>query len=195
MTSDKDALRQTMKARRNQLAGENTSIGETIAARFPEKLLERFGPHVSGYLPIGSEVDVQPLLQRLSKLGAELSLPRVEESGAMRFRAWRPSDPLEDGPFTLRQPLQSSEQVQPTLILLPMLAYAGFENRLGYGKGHYDRAIAELRKTGRVYACGVAVAGQEVERLPDEPHDVPLDWVVTENGSHPRFLQRAASPA
>ena len=195
MSTEKEALRQSLKAQRDRLALDGSAVSRTVADRFPAKLLDRFGPRVSGYAPIGSELDVRPLLQRLQALGAHLALPRVEDSGHISFRAWQFGDELVDGPMRLKQPSSDADIVQPTLVLLPLLAFDGFGNRLGYGKGYYDRALTRLRETGRAFACGIAYSGQEVERVPDEPHDVPLDWVVTEKGSHPLFLQRAASPA
>ncbi|MEL7545203.1 MAG: 5-formyltetrahydrofolate cyclo-ligase [Pseudomonadota bacterium] len=193
MPSEKETLRHAMKARRERLAKDNTDAAEIIAARFPEKLLDRFGPLVSGYLPIGSEVDIRPLLARLATAGAELVLPRIDADNTMSFRAWLRTDQLETGPFSLQQPERHAAFVRPTLVLLPLLAFDRSGNRLGYGKGHYDRALAELRRHGRVFTCGIAFADQQVEQLPAEPHDIPLDWVVTENGSLPLFLQRATS--
>ena len=54
-----------------------------------------------------------------------------------------------------------------------------------------DRALTRLRDQGRVFVCGLAYFGQEVEEVPAEPHDVPLDWVMTERGSIPLFMMRA----
>ena len=49
--------------------------------------------------------------------------------------------------------------------------------RIGYGKGYYDRALAELAPT---LSIGIGYAAQEIEAVPDAPHDRRLDWIVTE---------------
>jgi 5-formyltetrahydrofolate cyclo-ligase len=70
---------------------------------------------------------------------------------------------------------------EPDLILVPLVAFDRRGHRLGYGRGYYDRAIAAARANGRrVPLVGLAFAVQEVELIPAEPHDVRLDWVVTE---------------
>lgn len=180
-----------MKARRAELAARDPDAGDKLAGRFPMKLLERYGPEVAGYLAIGSEIDPASLLARLYAAGARLSLPRVGEDGAMSFHRWTPEAPLEAGPFGLSQPMADTETVSPTLILAPLLAFDRAGHRLGYGQGHYDRALAALRASGRVFVCALAYQGQMLDILPAEPHDVPLDWAVTEAGSVPLFMMRA----
>lgn len=187
---DKDSLRQSCKALRDQLHDNLKDAPQDLADRFPEKLLSRFGPLVSGYIAIGSEMDPAPLLRRLEKLGAEICYPRVEADDTMTFRRVSSQDDLESGPFGLTQPGRDAQIVAPRLILTPMLAFDAAGNRLGYGKGHYDRALAELKSQGPAFVCGLAYSGQEVIKIPAETTDIPLDWVVTEAGSIPLFFSR-----
>ena len=191
MNEDKDALRAAMKELREELAARDPDAGETLADKFPLKLLERYGPKVAVYLPIGSEIDPRPLMTKLIDAGAELALPCVQDDGSMIYRAYRRGDMLEQRPFGLLEPNAEVPEVQPTLVLTPLLAFDRSGNRLGYGKGHYDRALTRLRSQGRVFVCGLAFFGQEVDAVPSEPHDVPLDWVMTERGSIPLFMMRA----
>lgn len=188
--TDKAALRTQMKTLREELHARDPDAGETLADKFPMKLLERYGPEVAGYIAIGSEIDALPLMQRLEKAGAELSLPRVEADGSMTYRRWSPGEPLENAEFGLQEPCDSAPDVSPTLILTPVLAFDGLGNRLGYGKGHYDRALSRLRAEGRAFACALAFHGQMVDALPSESHDQPLDWAITEAGSVPLFMMR-----
>lgn len=188
--TEKTRLRAEMKEIRAEAAARDPDASENLADAFPMKLLGRFGPIVSGYLPIGFEMDPGPLMRRLQSNGAQLSLPRVELDGTMTFRSWAWDDPLVEGPFGLRQPQHDAEPVLPTLLLLPLLAFDLMGNRLGYGQGHYDRAIETLRSKSRAFSCAVAYQAQLVEELPNEPHDQPLDWAITENGSTPLFMLR-----
>ena len=188
--TDKDALRAEMKELREELAAREPDAGEALAEKFPMRLLERYGPEVAGYMAIGSEVDALPLMKKLEKSGAELSLPRVESDGSMTYRRWSPGEPLERRAFGLSEPCASAPEVWPTLILTPLLAFDQMGNRLGYGKGHYDRALTRLRSAGRAFACALAYHGQLVDAVPAEPHDQPLDWAVTPDGSFPLFMMR-----
>ncbi|MDJ0920253.1 MAG: 5-formyltetrahydrofolate cyclo-ligase [Henriciella sp.] len=191
MSADsKTALRAEMKALREELAARDPDAGETLAGKFPLKLLERYGPIVAVYLPIGSEIDPRPLMEKLEQAGAKLALPCVLDDGSMIYRHYRRGDPLEARPFGLLEPNSEVPEVHPTLVITPLLAFDRAGTRLGYGKGHYDRALTALRAEGRVFVCGLAFQGQEVDQVPVEPHDVPLDWVMTERGSIPLFMMR-----
>ncbi|MAK61741.1 MAG: 5-formyltetrahydrofolate cyclo-ligase [Ponticaulis sp.] len=188
----KDQLRVSCKALREQLAANRPDAPAAMAERFPEKLLKRFGPLVAGYIAIGSEIDPASLFNRLRGLGAEICYPRVEADDSMTFRRVSSPDDLESGPFGLTQPTSSAQIVAPKLVLTPLLAFDAAGNRLGYGKGHYDRALARLRESSSVFVCGLAYSEQEVLQIPAEPTDIPLDWVVTENGSIPLFFSRVS---
>ena len=187
---DKAALRAQMRTLREEAAARDPDAAEKLAAAFPMKLLERYGPDVAGYVAIGSEIDPEPLMRRLARAGGELSLPRVEPDGTMTYRRWSFGEPLEQGPFSLMEPHAEAPLARPTLILTPLLAFDRAGNRLGYGKGHYDRAIAGLRETGRAFACALAYGAQMLDTLPAEAHDQPLDWAVTPDGSVPLFMMR-----
>ncbi|MEO0606751.1 MAG: 5-formyltetrahydrofolate cyclo-ligase [Pseudomonadota bacterium] len=193
MSAKKQALRTQMKELRDELHARDPDAGETLADKFPLKLFERYGPCVAVYLPIGSEIDPRPLIGKLIDAGAKLALPCVQADGAMVYRAYKRGDMLEKRKFGLLEPNEDVPEVYPTLVLTPLLAFDRQGNRLGYGKGHYDRALTLLRAKGRVFVCGLAFFGQEVEHVPAEPHDIPLDWVMTERGSIPLFMMRAMS--
>ena len=191
MSEEKDLLRAALKERREELAARDPDAGETLADKFPMKLFERYGPTVALYLPIGSEIDPKPLMGKLVAAGAKLALPCVQDDGSMVYRAYTRGDMLEQRPFGLLEPNPEVPEVNPTLVITPLLGFDRNGNRLGYGKGHYDCALTRLREQGRVFVCGLAYFGQEVEEIPAEPHDVPLDWVMTERGSIPLFMMRA----
>ncbi|MEM1106021.1 MAG: 5-formyltetrahydrofolate cyclo-ligase [Pseudomonadota bacterium] len=186
----KKALREQMKTLRAELSARDPDAGLALAERFSMRLLERYGPEVAGYVPIKDEIDPRPLMARLEKAGAELSLPRLGETDALTFHRWSPGEPLEAGPLGLQQPCASAPDVTPTLVLCPVLAFDGLGTRLGYGKGHYDRTLKALRAAGRAFACALAFHGQMREEVPREAHDEPLDWAATEAGPVPLFMMR-----
>lgn len=181
-----------MKEIRSEAAARDPDAGERLAARFPIKLFERYGPVVSGYVVLNEELDPAPLLARLAGHGARIVLPRIESDGSMTFRDAKGAK-LEQGPFGLTQPPATAEIVRPNLVLTPLLAFDARGRRLGYGKGHYDRAIAALRSTGRVFYLGLAYAQQQADAIPIDKHDLLLDWVETPLNSIPLFLGRAVA--
>jgi 5-formyltetrahydrofolate cyclo-ligase len=158
----------------------NISAGAELIRNFPASQFR--GSSIGGYWPLETEMDVRPLLFALSDIGFSMSLPCVEKKAApLTFRTWQPENELGLGAFGVREPLADSPVVEPSLILVPLLAFTPEGGRLGYGGGYYDRTLAALRAKGDVFACGVAYAGQEVPHLPTDRHDEPLDGILTEH--------------
>jgi 5-formyltetrahydrofolate cyclo-ligase len=138
---------------------------------------------VSGFYPYQAEINVLPLLARLGSEGWRTALPIVMAKGApLTFRAWAPGEPTGRGIWDIHIPLDSAAELQPDVLLVPMLAFDRRGYRLGYGGGFYDRTLAELRKLKPVVAIGVAYALQEMDEIPAAPYDEPLDWILTERG-------------
>jgi 5-formyltetrahydrofolate cyclo-ligase len=137
---------------------------------------------VAGYWPMGDEIDVRPLLEALADKGAPLALPAIDEESLV-FRAWNPGDVLAAGPLGTREPTGENLSDPPNTILVPLLAFDGDGYRLGYGKGYYDQALAKIPDRSKVRVVGVAYTAQEVEKLPRDNWDQPLDWIVTESGA------------
>ncbi len=129
---------------------------------------------------MGSELDPEPLVRALVNAGRQACLPVVLERDApMVFRRWAPGDPLEMDAAGCPAPLPLSEVVDPGLILAPLLAFDDIGGRLGQGGGYYDRTFAARSDAIRI---GFAFAGQRVDRLPMDLHDVRLHGVLTEVG-------------
>ncbi len=190
LEDDKTTLRHRMRTLRAEAEARDPDAAGKLAAIFPMKLLERYGPVVSAYVPINEEIDPMPLLDRLGRAGAETCLPRMTPQGTISWRLWGPGEQLERRGFGLLEPPEDAPEAVPTLVLTPLLAFDTFGNRLGYGRGHYDRALTALRSKGRAFACALAYAAQQIDRVPCEPHDEPLDWAVTPIGSVPLFMMR-----
>ncbi len=180
---EKAALRKVMALRRDEVFAANPVAGLTLSARVPGAMFGRGAIVVSGYWPFRSEIDPRPLMQRFARAGARLALPVTPAKGAnapLRFHLWRPGDALHQSAFGVHEPLPNTEQVDPDILLTPLLAFDRFGGRLGYGAGHYDRTLAGLRAQKSVLVIGLAFATQELGRAPAAPHDQALDGVVTE---------------
>jgi 5-formyltetrahydrofolate cyclo-ligase len=136
------------------------------------------GAVVSGFWPIGKEIDIRPLLLALHERGHPIVLPVTPKRGnPLTFRLWRPGDVLQPERFGTLRPV--GEEAVPDFLLVPLLAFDRRGHRLGYGAGFYDRTLAGL--PGRD-ALGVAYAGQEVPEVPAGDADMALDAVATDNG-------------
>ena len=181
IASAKSDLRKVALARRDALpAAERMAAAETIATRaFPIAIAS--GAVVSGFMPLNSEISPLTLMRKLSDMGARLALPVVVSRGLpLLMRAYAFGDALVKGVRGIRVPPPEAPEVEPDVLLVPLLAFDRNGNRLGYGAGYYDMTIAALRAKKRVVAVGVAFAAQEVDEVPTTPRDVRLDLVLTE---------------
>ena len=96
------------------------------------------------------------------------------------MRAWDFDDPLDRGQWGIREPKAEAADVEPDIILVPLLAFDRAGQRIGYGAGYYDQTLAQLRARKPVTAVGIAFAAQEVPTVPSTPRDERLDLVLTE---------------
>lgn len=141
------------------------------------------GAIISGFMPIRSEADIRPLMEALRTSGGRLVLPVVLDRETIVFRAFEADTTLVKTGFGTTGPGADADVLDPDILLVPLSVFDGQGQRIGYGAGHYDRAIARLHGKGRSpVLIGVAFDCQEVLSVPAEPHDVPLDAILTESG-------------
>jgi len=181
-TSDKTVLRARLRGLRRRLAAETPDGAERAAALAPLDRLPSFQVF-SGYVAQGSEIDPRPLMARFAEIGAQSALPfAASREAALEFRAWDLREPLAPDAFGIPAPAPAAEFATPDLVIAPVLAFDRRGGRLGQGAGPYDRILAQLRSATPVFVLGLAYAGQEVDAIPMEPHDQPLDAILTETG-------------
>ncbi len=175
----KAALRRTSRQRRREAA--SSGVSAVVCRRLLDSLAIPADATVSGYWPLRDELDPRPILSALATRGQRLCLPVVVESGApLVFRGWKPDVSLEPAAFGTQVPGADCPVLEPDLLLVPLLAFDRRGFRLGYGGGFYDRTLATLRGRRPVLAVGLAFAAQEVDAVPVEAGDEPLDRIVTE---------------
>jgi 5-formyltetrahydrofolate cyclo-ligase len=177
----KATLRQEATALRDALPAEaRKGAAETIAAQ-KFSLAIAPGSIVSGFMPLKSEINPLPLMQKLAEAGARLALPAVAERGRpLIMRAWEFGAALDRGQWGIREPKLDAPEVEPDILLVPLLAFDREGFRIGYGAGYYDMTIHRLRALKPVTAVGIAFAAQEVPKIPTTPRDERLDLVLTE---------------
>ena len=141
------------------------------------------GTVISGFWPIRSEADVRPLMAHLRARGARLCLPVVLDRETIVFRELAVGAPVVKTGFGTTGPGPEAAVLDPDILLVPLSAFDRAGHRIGYGAGHYDRAIDRLKAMGRrPRLIGIAFDCQEVASVPAEPHDVALDAILTESG-------------
>jgi 5-formyltetrahydrofolate cyclo-ligase len=181
VNSSKATLRAAALAARDALSSEHrAAAAQAIAARgLPIEIVP--GAVVAGYSPIRSEIDPTPLLRKLAAQGAQLALPAITAGDQpLKFRSWAFNDRLRRGRLGILEPPLDAAELVPDILLVPLAAFDRLGHRIGYGAGHYDRTLAQLREWKAITAIGLAFAAQEVEAVPALLHDVALDYVLTE---------------
>jgi 5-formyltetrahydrofolate cyclo-ligase len=172
----KRAMREAVIARRHGL--DAASAGEALAAHVLRDCPPPEGAIVSGFWPMGEEIDLRPLLHALHARGNSVVLPVTPRRGeALTFGRWQPGDALVAERFGTMRPI--GEILVPDILLVPLLAFDAAGGRLGYGGGFYDRTMAGLPGRWRI---GCAFAAQQVDAVPLGPYDIRLDAVATEAG-------------
>jgi 5-formyltetrahydrofolate cyclo-ligase len=177
----KSELRREASARRDALPPDaRQAAAEAIAVR-PFPLAIAPGTIVSGFMPMNTEINPLPLMRELAGQGARLALPVLAGRGKpLIMRAWVSGEPLSAGVWGIREPEPEAAEVNPDILLVPLVAFDRAGHRIGYGGGYYDRTIAQLRARKAVIAVGLAFATQEVPAVPTTPRDERLDLVLTE---------------
>jgi 5-formyltetrahydrofolate cyclo-ligase len=180
-------LRREASVRRKHAFAAHPQAGLALMQHVKNSIELRAGAAVSGFWPMGDEIDVKPLLAQLHASGHSVGLPVVVKKGEpLIFRQWHPGLALASGGFGTEVPPPGAPEVEPQVLIVPLLAFDAEGYRLGYGGGFYDRTLDKLRTGGAAdpLAVGVAFSAQHVARVPRDDFDQPLDWIVTEKAAH-----------
>lgn len=175
LPSKADIRRDMREQRRDYAASLDGDTRAALEASLAEVLTPLFATAqvIAAYHPMKDEISPLPAMTNAAAVGLTITFPFfVDRDSRMTFCTGTPVDP---GPWGILQPESGSEIVSPDLILIPLVAIDAAGNRLGMGKGHYDRALPGLRDAG-ARLIGVGWEFQRIGHLltPD-PWDVPLD--------------------
>lgn len=165
MLAQRDALDIVFKAR----------LDIAICSRLEQLIEQRAAKVVHAYLPMGSEIDIYPLLEKLLSIGITVVTPKSLKGRKLKNLALHSLQELEDGIFGTRHPAHDEEYTGPIdLFIVPGLAFDKMNYRLGYGAGYYDNFLSSQQG----YKVGTCYPFQVVEQLPVEQHDVPMDKII-----------------
>lgn len=187
--ADGDAWPQ-VRAHRKAWRAERLAARKTLPADFRQEVtgkivrslareLDAAAPRSLGfYWPIKGELDLRPLLLDLIQTGVHAAVPVVvEKDNPVEFWRWWPGMKMTRGHWNIPVPAER-DPVTPDVLIVPLVGFdtAGF--RLGYGGGYYDRTLAAARP--RPLAIGVGLESARLETIHPQPHDFPMDIIVTE---------------
>jgi 5-formyltetrahydrofolate cyclo-ligase len=194
----KAELRARLRARRDA-EPERDARSRRILERAIELPQYRAARVIASFVGVNSEVNTAPLLERALADGKRVAVP-WRDGVELRFTALDDLGDLVPASFGLREPAEplrvdAGREIAPEaidLVLVPGLGFDRLGNRLGHGRGYYDRFLRRCRReTPRV---GLAFECQVVDQLPVTDRDEPLDLLVTESGVY-RFTRRTTSAA
>jgi len=138
---------------------------------------------IAGYYPSDYEVNILNFLEKASKKNFKIVLPVVNSSSIMSYKTWIFKDPLYVSKFGILEPKNSKEKIIPDLIMVPLVAFDNELNRIGYGKGYYDRSLEKISKIKKkMISLGVAHSFQKCKSIPVNKYDFKLDYIFTERG-------------
>ncbi|MCC7438303.1 MAG: 5-formyltetrahydrofolate cyclo-ligase [Armatimonadetes bacterium] len=177
--SSKDELRSLARQRRNTLTVEERAAASLEICRSMidlDQFLDARGLHV--YLPIGSEVDIRPIINLSWEMGKKVGLMRVMDDGGSQQFQIVPNTNYRTTELGILEPTDATlfNMEECDLVLAPVLAADLQCNRLGYGKGYYDQFLTQFPRP----AIGVAFEIQIFDQLPTDNLDIRLDGILTE---------------
>jgi 5,10-methenyltetrahydrofolate synthetase len=180
------------RAERARLAGLREGLGQAGRAQVSGRIAGHLGRVLgdrgvvpgcvlSGYWPIKGEPDLRLALADLHRAGVTVALPVVETRAApLVFRRWTPETKLVRGDWNIPVPPPEADELTPEVMLAPCLGWDGACFRLGWGGGYFDRTLAA--PVPRPLTIGIALSTACLPTIFPQPHDIPLDLILTEDG-------------
>ncbi|MDB5523072.1 MAG: 5-formyltetrahydrofolate cyclo-ligase [Rhizobium sp.] len=157
---------------------ERASHAAAITISLDEVIGDVAGKTISTYWPFRGEPDLRPWMQRVSDRGGVCLLPVVvQKAQPLIFRSWKMGEPLGRGVWNIPIP-EHGREMTPDIVIAPLVGYDDGCFRLGYGGGFFDRTLASIAKPAMV--IGVGYSTQELATIRPQPHDIPMDVIVTE---------------
>ena len=179
MQINKSLLRLKFIKKRRKLYSKNLffsfdKIFFLIKKNFSTKKLS-----IAGYYPSDFEVNILDFLSQANKKNFKIALPVIKKNYKMIFKYWLPNEPLYVNNYGILEPKKQNITLIPDVILVPLVAFDRNLNRIGYGKGYYDRALQQLSAKKKILTIGIAFSFQECSFIPKNRHDYNLDCILT----------------
>ncbi len=180
MQVDKSFLRLKFIEKRKKLYSTKIFFSFDKIFFLIKKNFSKKKPSIAGYYPSNFEVNILDLLSQVSKKNFKVGLPVIKKGYKIDFKHWIPSEPLYVNKYGILEPQKQNITFKPDIILVPLVAFDRNLNRIGYGKGYYDRALKQLASNKKILTIGMAFSFQEVSIIPTYQYDYNLDCILTD---------------
>ena len=138
---------------------------------------------IAGYYPSNYEVNILRFLENAYKKNFKVVLPVIKSTNNMIFKLWNFKEPLCVNKFGILEPPKGNKEILPDLVIVPLIAYDLKLNRIGHGKGYYDKNLNKMKKVKKnLITLGMAYSFQKCSTIPTNKYDVKLNYIFTENG-------------
>lgn len=176
--SKKNALRKILLEKRDGTSAEMKAITSKQIQKKIQKIKEYTeATSIASYYPIGSEVLTQSIMQDILSRGVKLSLPKIIND-MLEYRQITDFTQMEIGKFDIPEPREDAKLVDHIdVILVPALGLSKNGNRIGYGRGYFDKFLAQ----NDVTSIALSYSKQLVGNIPTNNTDIPVNWIVTED--------------
>jgi 5-formyltetrahydrofolate cyclo-ligase len=186
MENDWEQVKAWRNERRRALLKHRSAVAPDTRHRVSQAIVARLGglidpatyPTLGFYWPIRGEIDARELARLHIAAGGHAALPVIVTKNApVEFWEWRPGMRMERGVMDIPVPRESNV-LTPDVLVIPLIGFDRDQYRLGYGGGYYDRTLAAAAP--RPLAIGVGSAELQLHTIYPQPHDIPMDLIVTE---------------
>ena len=183
MKYDKSYLRNRFLLKRKKKYLTSKKFNFNLIFKLIKKHFKNKKIVIGGYYPSFYEANLLKFFEEASKKKFKITLPVINSSTSMSFKIWTPYEPLYVSKFGILEPKNTNKELNPDLIVVPLVAFDSEMNRVGYGKGYYDRKLKKIKKIKRNIVClGAAYFFQKCKCIPIKKHDFKLDYIFTERG-------------
>ena len=183
MKYDKSYLRKSFLLQRRKKHSTVKKFNYNLIFGLIKKHFQSKKITIGGYYPSNYEVNILKFLEKASEKKFRISLPVIKSPNKMSFKSWIFKEPLCINKFGILEPKNSKKKTIPDLIMVPLVAFDSHLNRIGYGKGYYDRSLRKVSKIKKkVISLGIAYSFQKCKKIPTNNHDFKLDYIFTEKG-------------
>ena len=183
MKYSKSLLRKKSLLKRNKMHLEVKKFNFNLVFHLIKKHFKSKKIIIGAYYPANYEVNILNFLEEASKNKFKIALPVVLSSTLMRFRLWAIKEPLFVSKFGILEPENKKKEIIPDLVIVPLVAFDRQLNRIGYGRGYYDRCLQKIKKIkNKSIFLGMAYYFQKCKSIPVNKHDFKLHYIFTERG-------------
>ena len=177
----KQRIRENYLKIRRKKYFELTKKNKIYIAKQVNKLCNKYKINkLALYYPINYELNILSVISDFKIKNLKTCLPVIERKNNMTFKEWKIEEPFHINRIGILEPNYKNKKIKPQMILVPLVAYDKFKNRLGYGKGFYDRFFNKFSKKKNILSVGIAFAFQKTNIIPEEKHDKKLNYILTE---------------